>query len=97
MPRAPNTRALLDAAPVAAYGGHTRTVRLSGENPGPFDLPVGCALAPRCPLAEDSCTVARPPRLSFGGTHEAACPITHRQVSVDLSAARREKEHSDDQ
>ncbi|MFF6959699.1 oligopeptide/dipeptide ABC transporter ATP-binding protein [Streptomyces sp. NPDC008317] len=96
-PAHPYTRALLDAAPVAAYGGHTRAIRLSGENPGPFDLSAGCALAPRCPLAEESCTAGRPPQLSFGGTHDAACPITHRQVSADLSAARRERQDSDDQ
>ncbi|WP_329175700.1 ABC transporter ATP-binding protein [Streptomyces sp. NBC_01477] len=98
-PAHPYTRALLDAAPVAVHGGHTRTVRLSGENPGPFDLPAGCALAPRCPLAEESCRAGRPPQLSFGGTHLAACPVTHRQVAADLSATgseRREKEHPDD-
>ncbi|MFI7276957.1 oligopeptide/dipeptide ABC transporter ATP-binding protein [Streptomyces sp. NPDC049879] len=89
-PAHPYTRALLDAAPVARYGGHTRTIRLTGENPGPFEVLPGCALAPRCPLAEEACTARRPPQLPFGGTHEAACPVIHRQVGADPADERRD-------
>ncbi|MFI0938556.1 oligopeptide/dipeptide ABC transporter ATP-binding protein [Streptomyces sp. NPDC021020] len=90
-PAHPYTRALLDAAPVAVHRGHTRAFRLSGENPGPFDPPAGCSLAPRCPLAEEPCRATRPAQLPFGGTHHAACPVTHRQVSADLPDTRHQR------
>ncbi|GAB1818912.1 oligopeptide/dipeptide ABC transporter ATP-binding protein [Herbidospora sp. RD11066] len=76
-PAHPYTRALIDAAPVAAYRGHVRAVRLSGENPGPFHIPAGCPMEPRCPLAVADCAATRPDLLPFGPAHTAACPVTH--------------------
>ncbi|MFC5000619.1 oligopeptide/dipeptide ABC transporter ATP-binding protein [Dactylosporangium cerinum] len=78
-PAHPYTQALIDAAPVAAHGGHHRTIRLTGEIPSPFDRNPGCVLASRCPLAEASCTTRQPSLVEFRPDHLAACPVTHRQ------------------
>jgi oligopeptide/dipeptide ABC transporter ATP-binding protein len=71
----PYTRALLSSATVADYGAKRERFRLSGEIPSPVDLPVGCALAARCPLAQPSCTEATPRLQPITATHRAACPI----------------------
>ena len=60
-PRHPYTRALLDAD-----SGHaepqSRLRAIPGQPPPLTDLPPGCPFAPRCPLAEERCTQAIPPR-----------------------------------
>ncbi|QHC60398.1 oligopeptide/dipeptide ABC transporter ATP-binding protein [Rathayibacter sp. VKM Ac-2760] len=75
-PAHPYTRSLLSAAPVVEYGRERRRLPLVGEMPSPLNVPAGCRLVGRCPLAVDSCTTARPPLLELGGDHRAACPVT---------------------
>ncbi|MCR8548868.1 ATP-binding cassette domain-containing protein [Salipiger sp. P9] len=75
-PAHPYTRALLSAAPKIAFGESRTRLKLEGEIPSPVDLPPGCRLAGRCPLAWPDCRRADPPLLPIGGTHRAACPVT---------------------
>jgi peptide/nickel transport system ATP-binding protein/oligopeptide transport system ATP-binding protein len=76
-PAHPYTRALLTAAPVAEFGRRIeRRLRLDGEIPSPTDLPPGCRLASRCPLATAACAAAPPPVVSLSSTHSARCPVT---------------------
>lgn len=77
-PMHPYTRALLSAAPVVEFGRVRDRLRLEGEIPSPVNLPHGCRLAGRCPLAQPQCSTAIPPLLPVTETHRAACPITVR-------------------
>ncbi|CAO5229922.1 oligopeptide/dipeptide ABC transporter ATP-binding protein [Frankia sp. AgKG'84/4] len=75
-PTHPYTRALLSAAPVAEYGRTRTRFRLRGEIPSAVDLPRGCRLVGRCPLAEPSCDDGYPPTVALSATHTVDCPIT---------------------
>jgi peptide/nickel transport system ATP-binding protein len=46
---------------------------LPGDPPDPADLPPGCAFAPRCPRAVESCTASVPPLDPHGPDRQAAC------------------------
>ena len=48
-------------------------VSLKGEIPSPINLPAGCFLASRCPLAVDQCRREMPPAVDVGGGHLAHC------------------------
>jgi oligopeptide/dipeptide ABC transporter ATP-binding protein len=71
----PYTRALLSAAPVAAFGPRRERLRLAGEIGSPIDPPDACRLAGRCPLEQPGCRQARPPLIAVAGGHAAACPV----------------------
>jgi oligopeptide/dipeptide ABC transporter ATP-binding protein len=49
------------------------TVSLQGEIPSPINLPKGCFLASRCPLAIDRCRAEMPPAENLGGRHIVHC------------------------
>jgi peptide/nickel transport system ATP-binding protein/oligopeptide transport system ATP-binding protein len=75
-PTHPYTRALLSAAPVAEYGPRPPRLRLAGEIPSPTNLPRGCRLASRCPLALEACSNAPPPPIVVSPGHAVRCPVT---------------------
>ncbi|MYF17614.1 MAG: ABC transporter ATP-binding protein [Gemmatimonadetes bacterium] len=52
-PRHPYTRGLLNSIP--QVGQKRRLVPIEGTIPDPFEIPQGCAFAPRCPHAMDKC------------------------------------------
>jgi peptide/nickel transport system ATP-binding protein len=62
-PRHPYTRALLaahlDTDPSRRRPDHPPAIRLEGEIPSPVDLPHGCYLAGRCPVAVARCSVEK--------------------------------------
>lgn len=72
-PSHPYTRALLSTVPSAVFGAKRERVRLPGEVPSPIDIPTGCRLHPRCPLARDVCAVQDPELIPLRGTHHVAC------------------------
>jgi oligopeptide/dipeptide ABC transporter ATP-binding protein len=74
-PRHPYTRALLSAAPVAQWGVKRTRVRLAGEISSAIDPPDACRLVSRCPLAQPSCSAAKPSLIDLGQAHAVACPI----------------------
>jgi oligopeptide/dipeptide ABC transporter ATP-binding protein len=59
-PRHPYTHALLTAAPRIRALASDERPRLIGEPPSAVDRPSGCAFHPRCPRAEEVCSVDRP-------------------------------------
>jgi oligopeptide/dipeptide ABC transporter ATP-binding protein len=62
-PRHPYTRALLaahlDTDPDRRRPEHPPAIRLDGEIPSPVDLPPGCYLAGRCPVAVPRCAAEK--------------------------------------
>ena len=74
-PRHPYTRALLSAVPVPDPTVRRERLRLSGEVPSPIDIPAGCRLRGRCPLAQAVC--AEPVTLrEVAPRHRVACHLT---------------------
>jgi len=72
-PRHPYTRGLLASIPRLDGAAGQRLVPITGQPPDLARLPAGCAFAPRCGLADDTC-LARPPRLqAVGPQHLNAC------------------------
>ena len=73
-PRHPYTRALLSAVPVPDPSVRRERLRLSGEVPSPIDIPAGCRLRGRCPLAQAVC--AEPVTLrEVAPRHRVACHL----------------------
>ena len=50
-----------------------RAVVLQGDVPSPADPPGGCPFHPRCPYAEDRCSVEVPQLAEVAAGHEVAC------------------------
>lgn len=74
-PTHPYTCALLSSAPVVEYGHVKDRFVLTGEIPSPIDLPTGCRLSSRCPLARPSCSASVPPLVAITPRHSVACPV----------------------
>ena len=74
-PRHPYTAGLLATR---AHGGRLSGNRLStiaGSPPDLANLPPGCAFAPRCKHAGESCLHEAPPVVAVGARHEARCVL----------------------
>jgi oligopeptide/dipeptide ABC transporter ATP-binding protein len=73
-PRHPYTRALLSAIPIPDPTVRRERLALRGEVPSPVDIPVGCRLRGRCPLAQPVC--AEPVALrEVAPRHRVACHL----------------------
>ncbi|AJY44943.1 ABC transporter ATP-binding protein [Martelella endophytica] len=72
-PLHPYTRGLLGAMPRAVEHADGRLTDIPGTVPPLFDLPQGCAFAPRCPNASARCLNERPPFEEKAPGHWAAC------------------------
>jgi peptide/nickel transport system ATP-binding protein len=72
-PLHPYTQALLAAVPVP--DPHERRTQLmpSGEIPDAINPPPGCRFHPRCPIAQDICTVEIPELRELRNGHSVAC------------------------
>jgi peptide/nickel transport system ATP-binding protein len=73
-PAHPYTRGLLAALP-DLDGPKRRLAAIPGTVPEPWNLPPGCAFAPRCLIAAEPCATP-PPFIVVGPSHRAACPRT---------------------
>ena len=69
-PRHPYTRGLLNSIP--QVGQKRRLVPIEGTIPDPFEIPRGCAFAPRCPHAMDKCR-EEPQLLEIESGHRVSC------------------------
>jgi len=70
----PYTRALLNAIPKPNMARGSLSAILGQPPVSGVTLP-GCSFAPRCPLAEPSCTAEVPQLVAVGDGQTAACPI----------------------
>ena len=71
-PRHPYTRGFLDAAARERDDGER--LDIAGSPPDLHTRPPGCQFAYRCPLAEDSCRLEKPPLLQAQKDHLVRCP-----------------------
>jgi oligopeptide transport system ATP-binding protein len=71
----PYTKALLSAVPIPdpVLDAQRERVLLTGEVPSPLNPPSGCVFHPRCPVANDSCSVVVPELRMVEPDHESAC------------------------
>ena len=69
-PRHPYTRGLLNSIP--QVGQKRRLLPIEGTIPDPFEIPQGCAFAPRCPHAMDQCR-EEPQLLEIESGHRVSC------------------------
>jgi oligopeptide/dipeptide ABC transporter ATP-binding protein len=72
-PLHPYTRALLSAVLIPEPGRRRARHTLEGEIPSPVNLPPGCSLHRRCPMAIEECAGHSPTLSQFGGDHQVAC------------------------
>jgi peptide/nickel transport system ATP-binding protein len=74
-PLHPYTRALMRAAPHLSHGGGAKAplAEIPGTVPAPWDMPRGCAFAPRCPSAVARCWEEEPPLALKEEGHWVAC------------------------
>jgi peptide/nickel transport system ATP-binding protein len=74
-PLHPYTVALMGAIPRSLPGRppQERLTDIGGAVPAMWDLPPGCAFAPRCPRAVARCRAERPPYEEKRASHFAAC------------------------
>ncbi|MDL4777377.1 ABC transporter ATP-binding protein [Actinomadura xylanilytica] len=71
-PAHPYTAGLLASVPRLDQRGGP-LVPIKGAPPDPAALPPGCPFRPRCPRAEAVCAAERPPLVTVGPGHAAAC------------------------
>ena len=77
-PSHPYTRALLAAVPIPDPDATRDPFVLSGEIPSPIDIPTGCRLRARCPLARPICAEPVPVRQVSPG-HFVACHLVQEE------------------
>ena len=78
-PRHPYTQALLSAVPIPnprKERGRQQII-LKGDVPSPLNPPEGCRFHPRCPVANDICSVEEPELREVGSDHWIACMSNH--------------------
>ncbi|MBN9620124.1 MAG: ATP-binding cassette domain-containing protein [Actinobacteria bacterium] len=93
-PRHPYTTALLSAArePDPDLVHERERIMLAGDPPSPIFIPSGCAFHPRCPKAQEDCSVTLPPLESVLGdrsNHQAAClhPVEEGEILASATIA----------
>jgi len=85
-PRHPYTRGLLAALP-DMVGPRRRLEAIPGGVPEPWNLPPGCAFAPRCGHATAACDAAMPGFVPVGVDHAAACVNLEAAIVAAMVAA----------
>ena len=69
----PYTKGLIAALPRTGLSADERLIPIPGVVPRLANMPLGCALADRCPDVIDACRAARPVERMIRPAHKAAC------------------------
>jgi peptide/nickel transport system ATP-binding protein/oligopeptide transport system ATP-binding protein len=72
-PLHPYTQALLSAIPIPKPNLDRERIILKGEVPSPLDPPPGCRFHPRCPVAQERCSIEEPQFTENTPDHWVAC------------------------
>ncbi|OSN09104.1 peptide ABC transporter ATP-binding protein [Lonsdalea britannica] len=72
-PRHPYTRVLLGTRPQGGLEKGSRLVSISGAPPDLANLPAGCAFAPRCSQASETCLRQVPTESRVAPSHQVFC------------------------
>jgi peptide/nickel transport system ATP-binding protein len=68
----PYTRALLRSVP-SIDSDLDSMQPIEGARPDPVNIPTGCSFHPRCPIADDRCTIEDPELIELEDDHDVAC------------------------
>jgi oligopeptide/dipeptide ABC transporter ATP-binding protein len=72
-PRHPYTQALVAAVPEPDPDIKRKKRGMQGDVPSPIDRPSGCPFHPRCPIAQEKCSIDAPELRELAADHFAAC------------------------
>jgi oligopeptide/dipeptide ABC transporter ATP-binding protein len=78
-PQHPYTIGLLESMPDLRTGSRGRLRAIPGQPPDLGSLPVGCAFAPRCPVALPICREQEPGAIRVGDGREVRCVLRERE------------------
>ena len=90
-PAHPYTEALLQSVPRMDRKVR-RFLSIEGSPPLVYDLPRGCAFAPRCPKAMEICRSEPPPVTRLGADHDVACWLHDGEERESLPAGSQERQ-----
>jgi peptide/nickel transport system ATP-binding protein len=87
--RHPYTASLLSAVPIPEVTAAARRERvlLAGGVPSPIDPPSGCRFHPRCPKAQEICSVEEPPLARYANDPEGRLVACHFPVEAGETLA----------
>lgn len=85
-PQHPYTQGLMRSFP-SLDGEVQRLSGIPGTAPGLLNLPGGCPFHDRCPSAMPVCAVERPPVVTIGAGHTAACHLLAAHPATRLEVA----------
>ena len=77
-PKHPYTRSLLSSILRPRLDGRQERVRLAGDPPSPMNIPTGCRLHPRCPVAVAACAREAQTLEQVAADHAVACMVVGR-------------------
>ncbi len=72
-PKHPYTQALMSAIPIPKPNRKRERVILKGDVPSPINHPSGCHFHPRCPIAQERCSIEGPQLRELSPGHVVAC------------------------
>ncbi len=72
-PLHPYTKALISAIPIPEPGKKKQRMLLQGDVPSPANPPSGCRFHPRCPIAQQNCSIDEPSLEEKFPNHWVAC------------------------